>query len=372
MQKKLIVFDGLGAMHHIRLGQARAFQSIGYNVILYNQENPEISVLDLFNKVSPDVVLLGSYQIDRPTLKALKLNPNLHIILFAPNWGDLDSIIDKEVLQATPLEISYVEELKKWNTNLQYCFTYYGEEWLNQTHNNWNSIGLIPQNSLLGADIQEFPIGKFTESLSSEIFFCGGYWAYKSSNLDKYLIPLCNEYNVKIFGAGYYPTSNHIGFLDNKNVSNGIVSAKICPSIYEPLARFGFDISERIYKIMSSGGFAISMPHPGLKSVFPDDEFIIAEDETNYLDNIKYYIRYPEKRLDYVERSIRSVYTKHTYFHRIRDLVKTLGFFDDAAKFDQIVSQIDSQIPEILKVGMEQATKCSESNTCIATQLSLA
>jgi len=354
--KRLIVFNGLSANHFIRLGQAKVFQAIGYKLYFYDQESKE-SIIDVFNKFKPTTIMLGSYQIDRPLMKALKACENIEIILWCPNWdnkiyfenNDIQEIdtVNDGVLIANEQEKRWVEELVKLH-NIKYCFVAYTQKWANRTNGGWREIGLEPIGIPLAADLYDYALGEYDEKLKSDIAWVGGWWDYKAVNMKKYLLPLCNQdLNVKLFGYGNYPVAQHLGPIDTQHVKNLYYSAKICPSVFEPLVKYGFDVSERIYKILSSGGFCISQYCESLEEIFINDEIVVSCDQEEFFEQVRNFLDNPEETMRYRLRGIEYAYSNGNYFSRIRDIMSYLGKIDDTINLNNIIKQNSNIIPDM-------------------------
>jgi hypothetical protein len=345
MQNKTVcVFSGHGAMKYIRLGQGRALQAAGYNVVFYDPDNQNIPVLDLFKRLDQQnlsVVVLGSYQLNRPLLKALLARPHLQLILFTPNYSDWE--MPKEVLCANDNEVKMVEQLKTVMNGLDSCFTYYSHEWLDATHSKWRNIGLEPRSSLLAADLNDYSFGNKVDALACDVGWVGGWWDYKAQNLKQYLLPLCGgNLNVKLFGYGGFPVAENLGTIQDGNVKHLYASAKISPSIYEPLADLGFDISERIYKIMSCGGFCVSQPHKGLKPALPNGSYVESESPEDFIEKVNHYVANPSERLPFIREGVKYAYTEGNYFARVRNILELIGDINGAMNLDKVLEQVRS------------------------------
>jgi hypothetical protein len=366
-KKRILIFNGSGALNFMRIAYARVFNQLGYEVQMYNPEDPNrISVLDFFKKFEPNTLFIGSYQIDRATKKAILQRPDLEVILWTPNYGEMDDEIDYEqdgVLRASEDEIRNVEQIKSINNSLQNCFTYYHQNWVGKTHDKWRNIGLEPVGIPLAADMNDYSFGEYQPALACDISYIGGWWEFKAQNMRKYLLPLCNreDLNIKLFGWGDYPVAQHIGPIATENAKFLFASTKVCPNVFEPLVKYGFDHNERTFKVLSNGGFVVSQySETGKNDLFTNNEVVFTESPDDFIEKILYYVKNPTETIPFRERGLEYAYLKGTYFHRARELASTLGWFEAAIKLDQILENIKNYLPqakELMKNNLERISK---------------
>ncbi len=333
-------------MRYHRAGYFNVMKQLGNNCLFYDQEDKSYAELDILFGFNPEVVMIASYQLNRANVKYLCSHPDLTIILWCPNFSPLNKDLPNEVLKATEQERKYVDQLVAANPKLKTCYTYYSQRWANVTHTDWNNHGLKPIGIPMAADLSVFPRGKFDPNLACDVSFCGGWWTYKAQNLEKYLLPLCNtDLNVKFFGSGGYPVAQHIGYISDQNVSNLYASSKVCPAIYEPLASWGFDVSERVFKIASAGGFCISQYVESLaKDIMVNDEVVFVHNPEDFMDTVMHFVKNPEEREPYIKRSLNYAYTKGSYYNRCRDLYDSLGWKSELKILDQIIKGIAKNV----------------------------
>lgn len=322
---KIVFLQGHGATNFYRLGWIHAI-SEAHECYWWNPETE--SCHDMFARQKPDYIFIGTWELNRAIIKCIQ-KYGTKVILWGTNHGYFNSQIDEEdtVSMASEEEVMAVYELLKIS-QIKYIFSYYHQNRVTLTHDAWEySFGLKPIGLPLAADIIDYPLSQPSEEFECDLAFVGGYWPYKGTNLNKYLIPLCNEnYKIKIFGNGSWPVGNHLGILETKDVSTLFSSAKICPNIFEPLAaKYGFDVNERTYKILSSGGFCISeYVESAAEDIFTSNEVLFVKNPEEFKEQVDFFLEHPSRRLDYIRRGIKSVYNKHTYFHRAIELFKLL------------------------------------------------
>ena len=123
-----------------------------------------------------------------------------------------------------------------------------------------------------------------------------------------------------------------MGRISGEQAKHVFRSAKICPNISEPHSQdFGYDIIERPFKILMSGGFCISDYVESMaQDVFTNEEIIFAKTPEEFETLVKYYVNHPEEREPYIQRGYHCILENHTYFHRIRSLFDKLDLNNEA------------------------------------------
>ena len=336
--KILISSDGPHAHYYIRLGWARAFESAGHQVFIWDIESK--SAFDAFDEFEPDLFMGQTYNLNEAVYKCIKERPHLKVVFRASDWGDMQKEIDKEkypILTATKEEIKLVEKLKKETGQPLFVHNHYHENWISKTHNKWEDIGIKVVSLIHGADIFDYANGEFREHLKSDVSFIGGYWPYKAQCLDKYLIPLCHpigKFNIKIFGSSDWPVAQYCGRIDGDSARDVFKSATICPNISEPHSQdFGYDIIERPFKILMSGGFCISDYVESMANdVFNNGEIVYAKTPKEFETLCEFYSKNPDARKPYIQKGYMSIIQKHTYFHRIGTIFENAGLPNEAKR----------------------------------------
>ena len=367
MNKKRIVINvGLSAIAIMRTAYAKVFQSLGWEVFIYNGSEP---ILDFFKKVEPSVYMFGSWELDRSTTKAIAMRPNLELIMWAPNWGSLSGDImlsGHQVLMASPEEISFVEQIKQTN-KLDYCFQYYHQRWMEQTHDSWRNIGVEPIGLPMAGCLFDYSLGETNEILSCDGSIVSGHWSYKAINLKKYIYPLANipGFNLKVFGYGDWAIAQNIGSIATENMKHLFASSKVCLSCFEPLSDLHFDCSERIFKVMSAGGFCVSQSNQtAQRDIVPDGCIVWAEPDNpqDFVDKVIHYASNPEERLPFIKNAVNYAYTNGNYFARAKDMFSHLGWFPEVLALNDVLKNIQGQLPQIEAAAIRNHERVCEQN----------
>ena len=336
--KILISSDGPHAHYYIRMAWARVFSSMGHDVELWSKDS--IPAYDVFDEYEPDIFMGQTYNITEPLINCIKERPHMKVVMRGSDWGDFQKNINTQeypILVASEEEKKMMERLKEETGKPDFIHNHYTQNWIDVTHNKWKDIGIRPVSLIHAGDIFEYSLQPKSNLFSCDVGFVGGYWPYKAKSLDKFLIPLCHpvgKYKVKIFGNSDWPVVQYLGTIKSKNVSSFFQSATVCPNISEPHSQdFGYDIIERPFKILMSGGFCISDYVESMANdVFTNEEIIFAKTPEEFETLIEYYVNNPDERMKHIEAGYNSVMSKHTYYHRMAKMFEELEMPEEAEK----------------------------------------
>ena len=194
---------------------------------------------------------------------------------------------------------------------------------------------------MMCADTTVYGLGQYREELACDLGFVGGYWPYKGIIIDQYLMPLLHpvgKYNVKIFGNQPWPASQYCGLIQDHLVKDLFASAKICPNLSEPHAhRFGFDVNERIFKVLFAGGFCITDNVAGYRMF--GDGVVIANSPQDFKEKVDYYLKNPIEAAEIKEKGYWIIKENHTNYHRAAQIMSLLGYESEAQKILRMVDE---------------------------------
>jgi hypothetical protein len=329
---KALILAGDGAGRYIRRGYANAMAHVGIQCSLWHPQSGK-PAFDVFAELQPDLVMCGSWEIDRAIFKNLMARPNIKVLLWGGNWGTFDKEIDTKkdtVMMVTDQEKEFIEPLVK-NNNIKHIITYYSQRWADVTHNKWSTLGLEPLGLPLAADLVILGISEISPEYKCDLSFIGGYWPYKAINLNKFLVPLCHpaeKFNVKIFGYGGWPVAQHLGIVNDEWLPTLFSSSTVNANVFEPLAqKYGFDVNERCYKILACKGFCVSeYCDSAANDIFTNNEVVFAKTPAEFKEKVHYFVKHPEERVPYMENGVASIKAKHSYFHRLKVMMKAENF----------------------------------------------
>lgn len=313
-----------GASYWIMQGLANALKNLGHE--FYFWDASQISAFKAFSDIEPDVVFLQNYTLDEGQIKCCNNRPNTKVVMKSGFFGDFNREY-KDKFATGP----FCEETHLNNTlrikNVELIFGYGLEkeyilgDWLKYDKKLW---GFLP-----AADPDVYHQVPSQPEYKSDIFFCGGYWEYKSQQLN-WLLKLCypiGQYNIKIGGNGIWPTCTYLGGVSNEEQLIYQSSATICPNLSEPHATDipkGFEINERVFKLAACKSFVISDYVQNFTKIFNEDELILCKSCEEFKEKVDYFIKNPDERQPYIDKLHHKVMSHHTYANRVWDLLNHL------------------------------------------------
>ena len=326
--KILISNDGTHAHFFQRMSWLNAFKSCGFTVGMWDCKN--VPAFDVFDQFEPDIFLGQSYNLDEALIKCIYERPHLKVGLRAGDWGDHEKEIDKSkynILFASEKEKHILKKLKDETGKPDFVHIHYEQKNIDITHSRFNEIGIDAKSIMMCADANTYGDAKYNPTLDCDIGFVGGYWPYKGLVIREYLFQLLecgNDYRIKIFGNQPWPANQYCGYIDDEEVKDLFISAKICPNLSEPHAqKFGIDVNERIFKVLYAGGFCVSDYVESYKSLFGDG-VVLCKSPEDFQAKIKFFLENDEERMSIAKKGKSIVETNHTNFHRIATI---LGYF---------------------------------------------
>lgn len=318
------------ALFHIFSGWKNVFEFCGHEFVWWPEGAP---ALDVFNIVNPDIFIGTTYNLDTPTIKAIKQRPDMKVALRAFDWGEYTDTIDLKYYQigaAQPNEIELTKRLRQEAQNQIVLFNHYHENYIHKTHKHWEQNGFPVVGIMLGADVFNYTNGKYSEQFASDLCIISSYHPSKALNIDKYIIPLCypiGKYNIKIFSTWHWPVPQYCGSIPKEFNKTVLASAKICLQMSEPFSTdLGYDVIERPFYIFSNKCFCIADYVKSMQEdVFANGELPSAKTPEEYRDLIDYYLKNPLERDVLAKKGYNTVIQSHTYFHRIAQLFDVIG-----------------------------------------------
>ena len=188
----------------------------------------------------------------------------------------------------------------------------------------WNKLGLKVKSIPLACDTSFYyqlpEEGNKYEDV--QMAFVGGYWPKKAIQFDKYLMPY--EDILTVYGYSKWPYRGYKGNLSRENEKYLYKKATISPAISEPHAEVMGDIVERAFKIMGSGGLAITDVVPFYRELFNPEELLVPENIDEYHYMVKKVLTDKDFNKKYREAGYKAIKDRHTYAHRARTILKYL------------------------------------------------
>jgi hypothetical protein len=302
-----------------RLGLCRGFAQTGARYWL-------LGVGDI-SKILPEltnpIVALSGYDyeyMDRSAIRTLRNYP--HIV-----WVDPDASVLREfwrkhgVRYEQRLPVSVPGKIMEsgprflWGNTTRshlHCFS------------EWDRRGFKVIALPLALDTDRyFPEPGNLEFTGVRMAFVGGYWAKKSVQFDRYLKPY--EDLLTVYGYSKWPYRNYQGPLPEDQERVLYQNARISPAISESDVERTGDIVERVYKVLGSGGLAVTDVAPAYADLFAKDELLYPETIGEYHDMIREALADDGVTQKYRKRGLEAVLARHTYRHRARQILDELG-----------------------------------------------
>lgn len=322
---------------YVRSGWGKVLAALGHEFVFWR---PQVKpAFDIFREYEPDLFIGTTYGFNRALFKCIRQRPRTRVILYASAWGDLVNNLDREkypIVIVSDEEKRTIELLKKQTGKPDFVFIHVTNKYLNPTMSGWREIGIEPKGILNAADTFDYLDGAYQPELSCDLAFVGGYWGYKARNLDRFIVPLCHpskNLSVKIFGNQKWPVPQYLGLIDTHLVEDLFVSAKVCPNVSEPHSTdLGFDTIERVFKVPSSGGCLVSDYVEELDEIFGKNFLATAKTPADFEELIRHYMNSDGERESYIRKTQDAVLSKHTYWHRVSQMLGYLGMADEAKK----------------------------------------
>jgi len=189
----------------------------------------------------------------------------------------------------------------------------------------WRKRGLKVESIPLACDnTRYYPVEKNSKFADVKMAFVGGYWQKKAYFLDRYLKSY--EDILTIYGYSKWPYIGYKGLIDANDEKLLYNCAVLSPAIDEPHAAVMGDITERVFKIMGSGGVALPNAVRFYKELFKEDELYVPEDEADFHDMAKTLLNDEDINAKYRKKGYEAIKSKHTYAHRAEQIMSLLDF----------------------------------------------
>jgi len=321
---------------YVRSGWGRVFQACGHDFVFWDRDKK--SAFDAFSEQEPDCFLGATYTLDRAVEKCIEARPEMKVALFASAWGPLVDGIDREkypIVLVTEEEKRRVEGLKKRTGKPDFVFVHVSEKYLLPTLGGWRDAGVKPVGVMNAADTFVYRPVPAKPEFRSQIFFCGGAWGYKSRNLDRFVLPLCESLDVKIFGNRPWKTPSYLGYLPDEDMAVAMCSADVCPNVSEPHStapELGFDCVTRPFSVSACGRPCVSDHVDELRECFDEDELWMARTPAEFKEKICHLLENPEEAAELGRRARARVLRDGTYFDRVARMVSEMGLEEEVRK----------------------------------------
>lgn len=259
---------------------------------------------DCFDRFQPDLIWMHSRDLTREFVRAA-IDSQQKIILFL-----------SDAAHASDREKNLVSQLQKSGVTTAFstCFPH-----LEPVQNSrWNEIsGVMVLSCLPAADLtRHFPVPANLDYYS-QISYIACYQESRLKNLQNFVFPLLQDFDLKIFGYGNWPTANYLGSL-NKDIFNTVVcSSRINLSVS---TEDEMSPSERIFKILACGKLPlIHKSSEAYPQLFHWGYFY--QNQNELFERVKFILSSP---IEDGECPMKFIADNHTYSHRVKQVFETL------------------------------------------------
>jgi hypothetical protein len=299
-------------------GWVNAFQYFGAETINLRGVN--------CNEVDPDIVICTTSEPRDDIMEWRMNNPKKKLALNVLAWTDEDLPgINNAGVQATPGNVEYAHGLEP-----TLVFAQYSQATRDALLEKWAKAGFALGSMEMAADatIYPFPVMHEDPLLNPDIFYVGGYWAYKAQNLDRYILPCFRKHQSMVIGKGWPFGTND---LSEAEVGHHFRDAKVVLNAHEPHSTIGgYDVVERVFKALYSGGLVVSDYVTEIETgfdLFNFEHLIMHAAPQDFMNEVDEIIANPGamkyERIRF--NGQKKVALHHTYFNRVLMLLLDLG-----------------------------------------------
>ena len=321
----LIANSKSGAFYHIANGWKNAFNAGGHNALLWDGTRGS------WERHRPDIYIgCASWPQDFSKLRS-QTRVAIHV---DPYSGETIRVPGGPLIRTRKEYVDWTIKQKP-----DFVFGYGFQDDMDRYWSYWrNKHGLKIVGMPNAADSTIYKETKKDQTHDCDVGWVGGYWRYKAINLDKYLMPLVNNFKVIWYGWNG-PRKIWKGQANQDQVIKLFNSAKICPSVVEPhTTKFGIDVPERMFKVAACGALTILDPFKGIERFFSADSIVLAKNPTDYFRLCKQYIEMREEERKTQARKMKTeVLSKHTYFNRVQVFFRNFGYQEEASRYDELI-----------------------------------
>jgi len=301
----------------IRLGYCRGFAQVGIPHKLVPV--PEIEYVLPY--LDEPFVFLSIYDyLDMTEAARATLRKYPHFVWVTPDYDTLKEVYDPYGIVRPRLPQTVFQRVLDsgpafvWGDVPPSCLEFYSF---------WRKAGLRLVSLPLACDpVRYYPEPENLKYPDTKIAYVGGYWAKKAVQFEQYLRPY--EDILTVFGYTLWPYRGYLGFLPDDDERVFYQNARVCPAISEPCVVKGF-ITERAFKVVGSGGLAVTDVAPAYRELFAEDELLVPESMDEYHGMIQRALTDDEFGQGYRERGHRAILERHTYAHRAQTILGYLN-----------------------------------------------
>jgi len=312
----------------IRLGFCHGFAQVGVRHHLVSVHE----VARVLPKLRRPVAFVSCYDYVDLNAAARRLLQDIQHFIWVPPWfEDLEAVYARHNLPDPRMPAEVTQRILEsgaafvWAPVPRSALVFYDE---------WRKRGQRLESIPLACDTTRYyPEPKDRRYADVKMAFVGGYLPYKNRQFEKFLKPY--ESILAVYGYNRWPYQGYQGYqgLLRENDERALYqNARVCPALSEPHAEVVGDIVERAFKIMGSGGLAVTDVVPFYRDLFAADELLVPSSVEEYHDIIHRALNDDDFNRRYREKGYRAVLERHTYAHRAQQILDLLGLSNQRAK----------------------------------------
>lgn len=308
----------IGAGKYIGIGIKNGFIQSGHDVLLWDGKDME----RIFTEFKPDLFFANLNNLNEVNIDFLNDSPFVKTVAWSYPWCTSDTSRDMLLVTATPDQAAIVKEIN----NFKGIITNYTQKNAEKFYHKWKDIGIDVISFPLAADTATYYPAEPKDRYKCDLSYVGNYWEKKAKDgIDKYILPLKEKHDLKIWGEWGWPAGLSSGKLPFGADRDVFCSSKINLSLHEPHSRnLGIDVISRIFNIPACKAFQVSDYVKEINDFFRKDEIIMCKDAEDYHDKVAFYLKHPGLRAEIAEKAYRRVLREHTYKHRVNELLTNI------------------------------------------------
>lgn len=192
-----------------------------------------------------------------------------------------------------------------------------------------------------------------------DIIFVGNNYAYhpaRQQGVDNILQPLIqNGFDIAIYGNEWWldpsmpftiPAHCYAGYMANEDLPAACSTARIMLGLHS-VDTSATMMSMRTFEILGSGGFYLTQWTPAIEHFFVNHHHLVwTRSPQETVDLVNFYLARPDLREKIARQGQAEVYQRHTYHHRVQEI---LPWLQTLATTPCLVSPLSQSVE--IKVG---------------------
>ena len=341
--------NSLNSGRTIYYGYKNAFETLGHNFYTLNAHESYEEVLE---KVEPHIFIwsVGSTQNlkEKITIINKYRQKGMKVFVQIPFWNHSFGLLRINESKSLKDNMELISLIKSGEVG---DYFYNSCDDIDERMNGFEKTTNYKHISIpLAADKNIIYDANYKNEFKADISYIGTLLPEKKAFFKDNIMPLRNQYNIKLYGQDWTTTDKVIGLFHKFGMYYNIPflkdlrkqrlelsdegdiyrSTKISINIHEEYQKkFGGDCNERTFKIPLAGGFEIVDNVRCIKKYFNEKEMVIADNPNDYKEKLQYYLKNPDKCQDIIEAGRKRVLRDHTYERRVEQM---LGYYHEDLK----------------------------------------